>query len=1738
MKNRFYKILSIILSVAMVFSVCGIVANATETEENVYYVMSGGTGDGRTESSPLATVADAIALINDDGLDADDTAIINVMQRSDWDAVTNADGTWNLTSWAAYEGSVESHTATIVVRGYGTRDKWGNINLAYHDKPGKGQAMMIMGPTVFEGVMLVCPRYDYDALSFNGNSVTFESDVKYMRLNGSWKGTEFSDNENTGFPGLYRTLGNHGANEEYDKPVNIVFNNKDTGSGKGRQFYLGAQGKRTHSYAEDVTITVNNSSTSPWFIWGNYEGSGGITFGKNLNFNIISAATVNNSITNDNAKAASTPFAVNGGIQILLNSADAWSGDISSFSNVNAAGGIFKLLNKTGVTDILEFTATAGVYKIKDGYTVAAYDADGKEYPCVGGYLRVPAGEYTVKDYTPPVTNDYYVMYGGKGDGKSADSPVATVADAIALVNKDGLSEGDTANIYVMQNESWTTAAAVGEEWHLTSWSNSEIGVPESHTATIVVQGYGDVTDSYGNIYLAYHELAGTQGNMMIMGPTIFKNIRIVSNGDEACTISLNGNSVTFGAGTAYYRNNKSAFTGSWKNGDLNIGKTFPGFLTTLGNHGADATYSEPIDIVFEGLNNVGSVNKNRMFYLGGTASDARTHTFAEDVTVTVDNASTNHYFYLGKYSADGGAVTFSKNLNLNIVSATSLGLSASSTPVTVAGGIQIINSAGITWTDNISTATNVTNGGYWYLNNTTKLGNLVEFTATAGTFAVREGYAVKATNDATGATTDSKDGYLVLAAGSYTLTAEKLPETVNYYVKNGGAGDGRTAENPAATVYDAIVSVNEDGLIAGDTAIINIMQRTDWNASKGVATGPVSGIKNHEMTSWTANGGNVPAHTATIVVQAYNTALDTYLVFSERLGANDAMGMFGPTIFKNIRLVSNRGIYNAMWLNGQNVTFGEGTKYGTLEVIATGSSDNTWDGTVKNQDSLAMYTVSYGDSPEIDYDVTQIFENAYTSKSNNTNHGIRFSGHNGKPVFNKDVNIIVNNADCAPQMYFGNGNSGSTTINGNLNILVRDGKGFTMTEGASPVYLNGNVQIVLNKGGAYSGGNITEYSNVTMGENSKYWFVAVSTNLADALALTETDGTYKVADGYVAVATNNATGVQTLSADGLLTIAPGEYTVEVVDSYTNDGEIIRVYKDRTNIDLQNEFHLTKEGKLFIGWAKADGSWASRRANYNVGTVLTAQYIDINTEDFAVEESQIRTEGDLGLRFVVNYNKETIAKIPNIQKFGTISLPLDLSEGRELFLDTPVTLTWTWDESNKNDFTPLKTGATPVEVIASNILEESETDLKYTLCITDIEADKYNMFYAVRGYIYFKNYNGVYDVVYTENAQSSLYKVASEAIKAGESNTVYNDIVEYVEGTWNVNYLANDGAIKEYLTGVEGSYDTNPNHLMYRLNNGLIVRDITVKSGITSDPVEIAFMADAHFNYVNEYDIATRSINALSSYRGRSWLRDGSSVTRTLKAMKYASIFDKIVIGGDAIDYLSWGSQSVVENIFTKQSVNNNIMMALGNHELSETMQADISGLDDIMTLIERYNRIQTSWANDVYYHEEIVDNKIMTVVLDNGNGGYLDSQIAKLNASIAKAKSKGLKILIFQHIPMLTMNPNETCIYGIDGIDNDKFGTPSKHSFTRDMTSFHGYMGGKSHNSEATLEVCSIIRQNPDVIAGVFTGHEHANMFTEIAACDAEGNLLYDNDGNLITIPQHVIAGVHYGTMAKITIE
>ena len=787
MKNRFYKILSIILSAAMIFSVCTVVASAVETTGNNYYVLNGAddANDGKTPNTPVPTVADAIAKINADGLDADDTANVYIMQRADWATPVAANSAWNLTVWAATGTRPDEHTARIIVQPYGTNtDAWGNTYLAFGELVAKQQKLDIAGPTTFKNLMLVCPRWDYDPISLNGHDVTFGEGVKYMRLNNAssgWKG-EFPDNESTGYPGIYTTMGDNSKDGTYTNPVNIVFEHVwSAGATKNRIFYISSSGPATHTFKEDVNITVNNSKFGTYFQWGNYN-AGKTTFEKNLNFNIISSGTITNSNVVDKATGEQA-VNVGGGIQILLHSASAWAGDVSSFENVVAKGGIFKLVNNTPVSDIISFTETAGVYAVKEGYSVAAYDADGKEYPCANGYLKVPAGEYTIREYTAPETSDYYVLNGAAdtNDGKTPNTPVSSVAAAIAKINADELDENDTANIWIMQREDWNYKTVDNGDGSTSTVTANNITywvkdgeTADTHKARIVVQAY----DSTKTTYLTFRNSFPTDSAnqyVTFTGPTTTKNIVLVSPRIYYFQMYANGKNLTFGEGTKWGDNQ------NWKtDAEKGVIRTIPAIGLISAVAGKNDSCSEAQNIVIESDYDSGN-GYERAIFIGNRGG--YTYTYNADITVTIDNASATPSLYWGCYSSSGKSI-FNGNVNVNVKSAEAVNNIDGWGTTTLNGAVQIINS-GAPWNGDVTTFVD-TSKGYYYLNNVSGNNELISFTSTAGKFKVNSELQVIAV-DGNGVSHYSKDGYLDLreaGSGVYTVKTggkNKFENYINY---------------------------------------------------------------------------------------------------------------------------------------------------------------------------------------------------------------------------------------------------------------------------------------------------------------------------------------------------------------------------------------------------------------------------------------------------------------------------------------------------------------------------------------------------------------------------------------------------------------------------------------------------------------------------------------------------------------------------------------------------------------------------------------------------------------------------------------------------------------------------------------------------------------------------------------------------------------------------------------------
>lgn len=1365
---------------------------------------------------------------------------------------------------------------------------------------------------------------------------------------------------------------------------------------------------------------------------------------------------------------------------------------------------------------------------------------------------------------------------------------------------------GDAVGKVTVTNDDGTTSIVSQSPFHsMTSWiheTDNSSDTPDAFTCKMVIKADTDAytENTNGKVYLAYSDKLGANHVMNITGNVVFEDVTIVgvrSSLDR--TINFRGNDVTFESSCTFGYTNVSYYDNPGTVWDRTV-TARNGLATQLISDNASGTFGG-MNVTF---NNAYRRGWNEYTYFVSQASGAsKTITFNDDVNITFNNASAAPSVKWGVASSDT-SLAF-ENLNIKVKAGTMHNAANNSGTVT-ANAVQLIAEQGATVNGFVTTLTALGITNYYYLTNTTAHKDVLDFTSTGGVFKVADGYVVTATNTTTGETVVSDGSRLKLTTpGAYTyslnVVRDYYVQNPGVAALDSGAYDddtqihgSGTKEDPAATVLDVIKIINDDGLGVGDFANVYIMQRSDWNEYDGTAVGKISSsewnVPHHNMTAWahseTRNDEKSPeSHEWTLVLKGdTSTTTDggkVYLTYGDRLGTNHAMNLGGPTVFENVTVVMmRRSLDRTIKFNNHNVTFESSATYGYTDLDYNDSGRDVWNGTVTKYNSLAHQLIA--DSASATFDgMTVNMNNAYSTGYNAKFYVVApSSGDNKTVTFTNDVNININNASANPMMVFGVSVATSKLAFNNLNIHVKAGKIGTSAVTTGTTTANA-VQVILENGTTATNLETTisslgienYYILNNTGDNGLLGFNLDSSGNSVA-------GKFTVAGDVTAVAANSEGTIVAVSDDGVLDLSgkPGVYEIRFVEQYDADGSTITIYEPGT-IDLSGIEHDEIDGKVFVGWAFSDGTYPAQVDDYVYGVVLTAQYVDYTTADFKTEEVQMRDDGNNGdpsLRFIQSMKKGVL---PNITEQGTLMLPLSQSYGYEMYIDEPIVLTYTANKTVAT-FDVATTGATPEKIVGTNILCETDDTLKYTLCLTGITKENYTTSYAVRGYIKFTDNNGFDSIFYAEQEVSNLYKVAAEST---EQTATEKAIVEYVEGErvenyWLENGLTADGKITaettaQYIDAGCGCYGTDTcDHKLFTLNDGkLYVRDVVLDTGLDVEETQIGFITDTHFSNINQMDIDENSV-ALASYRGRpeSW-REHQQKYFTHGINEFVSMFQKTVNGGDVMDYLSWAAVQTADRLLTKQSVNNRNMkklvtdasgvtslqdivsgsmsMVLGNHDpkqLSSTGSID-STLEESRTLEERYAMVDPHWTNDLYYDSEIMldsngNANVMMIYLDNNLGKYWESQIAPLTRDLAYAKQNGIPVLIFQHIQMLTMNPDETEFKYIDGFSNFNKVAPQSDEYydittddngklvytikdgyigektkvnVYDMTSSTSFLGNKN-DDEATMTVCNLIRQNADIVKGVFAGHIHANTVTHIIGIDENG------EANGLTIPQY----------------
>ena len=301
------------------------------------------------------------------------------------------------------------------------------------------------------------------------------------------------------------------------------------------------------------------------------------------------------------------------------------------------------------------------------------------------------------------------------------------------------------------------------------------------------------------------------------------------------------------------------------------------------------------------------------------------------------------------------------------------------------------------------------------------------------------------------------------------------------------------------------------------------------------------------------------------------------------------------------------------------------------------------------------------------------------------------------------------------------------------------------------------------------------------------------------------------------------------------------------------------------------------------------------------------------------------------------------------------------------------------------------------------------------------------------------------------------------------------------------------------------------------LSDGVLARDITIKSNKNGSYLKIVHLTDMHLNLCNEQDFEENDPTLMSTYENRKWLKDGSSLKNAIRCLENAKDADAIVITGDILDYLSYGCMELAKkHIFDPYD---NIIASLGNHETARKVQGKIA---DTMLIEDKEKKLRTIWPNNIRYSSTVLDERVMLIQMDNSSKGckFFDEQIEPLKKDLQTAREKGYIALLFFHINLATQNEEDKDTKAIN-IGDKAYATMSFDTY-----------GISEKNGSASAEICNIIKTSADVIKGCFCGHMHSDFYTEIIATDKYGNES--------SIPQYILIGTPYdkGHILNINIE
>lgn len=976
MKQKIYKLLSIVLTVALVFSCCTVafsVSAVTETinDAPVYYIsptLGSADNDGLSPESPLLSVNGVIAkaLADSDGdgnadYGAGDTVYIKVMK-----AIDETDGTTeihNLWDDNAETEKITEHKFKLNISSYGEIATIGNYSL-----------ITFNGDIDFTNIN-IANNNSNSVFDLNSKNISFGKGATYLA------NTHFTTS----------------ANKNPEKDFNVYF-------ACPMPAYLvigGRYNDRTFGATEEDKINVNvtvDSGDSSEFRFGVREGNdNSSTYDYcNVNFNLKSATSFTLKTNKTNAAVVTSNAAVqiinSTGNSALVATAKTYLNDTLTYTVTETdpetseevtktkSVNYYILQNATGYKEALSFTDTAGVYKVAEGYTVTATKqveegetaavvqsaAPEGSQEVVLDLATAGAGVYDLVIEKTSASKTYYVSPKGSAynNGETTTTPLATIGDAIKAAKAAGYGAGDTVYVKLIKTMDGTTEKK--NEW----------GTLTNHAFKLDISSYSDKAAIYMN------------ATMSLEGDTHIDNVVFTWDSNSGRPdFNFKSYNVSFGPDLTYSTLWRlSRFMTSWcagAPGDLNY--TFESFPVTSTSDG----------------------NNQRPLTLGGYSTSA---TF-QNINITLAN-NVKSMFRFGDETT-GCTTTYNGLLNFNIKSAGYFVLADRNGTLKFTDNFaaQVINSSGnATFSSNAATyfsgknVDGTTDTVPYYVINNSFGEDAIAFTDQKGVYKVNidtdlytDIKLVKDDDSGVYAEMDEYGNIELSTSGVYTLTATKKENaTTTYYVSADGSdnNNGKTPETAFLSLAKVIETATAGGYEAGHTV----------NVKVAYADG-----KSALINTETSNA--IPTHAFDLTISSETSSIAS-------IGAlNYGMSLGGNLRLENIKLSVASEDGSPMFVIGNNnfyvgknvsVTGGLGFDFAMKGNGVPASNNYSKDMTIYFG-SLIKKDLSQSTwwPPKYNGVLTVIYDN-------NTSNGFKITTSqkdSSIPEYNNNVNFVIKNA-------------------------------------------------------------------------------------------------------------------------------------------------------------------------------------------------------------------------------------------------------------------------------------------------------------------------------------------------------------------------------------------------------------------------------------------------------------------------------------------------------------------------------------------------------------------------------------------------------------------------------------------------------------------------------------------------------------------------------------------------------